>query len=189
MGNKTRKCIIDIDDVLADFASFLVEELNLLSGTQLQKDDYIHHDFYKFHNLPVSVMGEILGKKNIYLKLKPLEKVVEGMHMLKDKGIAIHIVTARGKSKPNIEEDTVQWFYDHKIPFDSIDLLDYHDKKSDCYIKYINPEFVLDDRIYNLSDAQSVGLTPCCLNQPWNKNDENYKGLRVDNIVELAKIV
>lgn len=186
MDKKIRIGIIDIDDVLADFGSFIVEELNQLSGTQLTKEAYIHHDFYKFHDLPVSVMGDILRRESIYLRLKPLDKVVEGMYLLKEKGFALHIVTARGKSNSNIEEDTHQWFYDNNIPYDSIDFIDYHEKKSEYYLKYGNPEFVVDDRVYNLLDAQSVGVSTYCLKQPWNEYDINYKGPRVSNLLELA---
>ncbi len=189
---KNHSCVVDIDDVLADFAGHVADCLNQETGTRVSKQDYTSFDFCEPHGISREHFAGMLIRKQVFRHLQPLDGALEGLSLLREKGFDIHLVTARG-STPNAAAHTLEWLKKHQATFDTLDLVPHLGKKSDIYKRYGDHHFLIDDGLHNLKDAHAanVELHPICHDQPWNQHDQEYEfGVnRVSSLLDLAKVV
>lgn len=188
-----RRAIIDIDDVLLEFARKANQEMNKL-GKIAAYDDYVTYNFSMYHEISAPDFKRIVDNQSIYLDLTPIEGAVEAINTLKDKGFIIDLVTARGGYK-DAEKRTIDSLAKNGISYDSLTLIDSSkNKKSDYYKQHSgNLAFIADDAVHNIIDAakSNTRIAPFCIAAPWNDNRNAYRHaeLRVNSLSELSKIV
>lgn len=164
-------CLIDLDDVLGDFANPMIRALNDATGKNLSRNDCksfdvtpaygISHDEF----LDILINGKIIEKTEIH---ESSHKFLKDLHTLNYHTV---LITARGWH-PNGNALTEQWVADHKLDIDELIVVDMHQSKADTVRKFKNITFSIDDRIKHCREYTQSGIIDHVLlyDAPWNRN-------------------
>lgn len=179
--------LIDFDDCVGDFAPIVCLAMNRI-GSKACISEYLEYNFSQYHGLTHSQFTQAIVDYRIFDLMPPRKGALEGLVELKNKGYRIIICTARGAFS-DAHEATSGWLKHYEAKVDGLIVVDPRTtKKSDVY-KSIGLESIVclvDDALHNLIDAHEVGITPVCIDRPWNQlTDLNFK--RFDSIYEFSK--
>ncbi len=180
--------LIDLDDVLADFAEYICDLMNR-HGSQCTKDDYKSYEFSHFHGLEHQDMCSLIHTEQVYSNLKPKEGVIEALSRLADIGIKVAIVTSRGAFE-GAHRQTEAWLDEHGAKYKQLKVVNPTiEQKSDYYLSLGVENIIglVDDAEHNLRDAENVGIRSIKINQPWNT--EHRADIHSDSLKELVDVL
>jgi len=173
------KIVIDVDDVILNYASALIRHLNSNFGKNFRKKQVKSWDlagYYPIETEEVIKVWEKFHETEQYSNLKIVDKAKEGMAELSKKG-EIYLATYRDerfreKTERNLEKLPSIW---EELIFTN------GGRKRDIY-KKLNASYVIDDSLRNVSDALQEKVENTILfDQPWNHQDDakfNYRRYR-----------
>ncbi len=180
--------IVDCDDVMGDFASFICNEMNKV-GKKASKSDYKEYRFMDYHELSHEQFVKAINDSRAFLNIEPFMGVKEALELIRAKGYKIAIVTARGMFK-DAYELTEQWMNTHQLTFDKLFVVDPETtKKSEVYCAFDNAKIIglVDDASHNLDDAIEKGIPALRIEQPWNVGCKYTKTAK--SLFEIAKLL
>lgn len=180
--------LIDCDDVMGDFATYICEAMNKV-GKQAKKDDYKEYRFGEYHDLNHEQFTKCIADSDAFLNLTPFEGVKEALTIIKAKGYKIAIVTARGMFE-DAYINTAEWLKKHDLDYDRLYVVHPKiDTKSEiAYQLGIDKVAgLVDDAEHNLVDAINNNINAIRIEQPWN-TDSNYD-FSAKSLLEVAHLL
>jgi 5'(3')-deoxyribonucleotidase len=154
--------ICDIDDVLADFRMTFITWITTETGISLEHDD---DQFYLVDQLVRTGMTShehfVRFIKQRHLHDLPALQAVKVINDIHDRGIWIHLVTARPGDDVTCVHDTYRWLHDVGVKYDAITFT--HEKVT----------FVTDTQ-YHAAGA----IVTCVDDSPQHVNDYVSHGLK-----------
>jgi len=164
---------LDVDGVLRDVVTPLLEIYNDTYKDNVKHDDIIEWDISKFlkydakyNNMFAEYPEHIFRDGKLY---NPnTSRILRELQTEYN----IHITTHQFKG---LEIYTVEWLYKHKIPYDYLSFA--KDKTR------IRGDFLIDDGEHNLNTSLSFEEA-ICFDQPWN---QKWNGRRIKTLDELIK--
>ncbi len=180
----------DIDEVINDLATRLVEEANAKFGTELTRDVFVHHTLTSnvYANDPTfskrisDYMANLVHDLTFIVSAKPTKDALKHLKLFKKAGNTLYYITSREHGKESI---TADWLRKYKIPFNGVyHVGDYGDKGP--LGRQLCLDFYLDDYEPNLEQMhryksrwrKGLGL----LTRPWNKTSiDGSRFVRFDN--------
>lgn len=180
--------LIDCDDVMGDFASYICNAMNKI-GQRAKKDDYKEYRFGVYHELDHEQFVNCIKDSDAFLQLTPFEGVKEALTIIKAKGYKIAVVTARGMFEHAYEE-TAEWLKKHDLVYDRLYVVHPKlDTKSEIAHQLGIDEVagLIDDAEHNLVDAMNNDISAIRIEQPWNTNS-NYD-FSAKSLLEVAHLL
>ena len=182
----------DMDGVICDTATAVIEYINNKHNLNLTSNDITHYwisdiTFDSDPKLNKRIVNTMINKFHdidLQVTAKPCKDAVVVLHKLKKKGNRIHLITNRDLGKDK-EKKTALWFKHHNIPFDSLIHCGSKGEKG-IVGKSLNLDFYLDDYEGNLESMylyknrwrKGLGL----LDRSWNKDPiDGSKFIRFNN--------
>lgn len=167
---------IDLDEVLADFMSALIDFHNCTYGTSFTKNDF--HSC-EFHEVWGGTQEEAIQKvydfhKTAYSEnMQPVAGSVEGVENLKRDGHTLSVITSRQYDFVDLTKNWLQKYFPDK--FSNIHFTNSHSqngvaiKKSEICSR-LNVGILIDDRADNANECAMSGTKVFLLDYPWNRN-------------------
>lgn len=182
---------IDVDEVLADYASEFVILSNRLWGTDLKWDDY-HENWPLLWGLEMDEVverGQAMLEDRMHERLKHNDEAVAVLQNLSQR-FTLKILTARNVTT---KEMTLEWLKRH-YPMFSPDDVNFagiwdnptadapHQTKGEI-AKKLGVDYLIDDQVKHCVAASEHGITALLFGEyPWNKADSLPDGVnRVSN--------
>lgn len=78
--------LIDLDDVIADFAEYMCELMNEC-GSQCTPNDYISYQFSDFHGLTHKDLCRLIANEEVYVNLQPKKGAIKALSELRLLGL------------------------------------------------------------------------------------------------------
>ena len=188
-------CLIDLDDVLGDFANPMIRALNAATGKNISRSDCTSFDVKPVFDisdkefLDILINGGIIENTEIH---ESSYKFLSDLHVLNYYTV---LITARGWH-PNANALTEQWVADHALDIDELIVVDMHQSKADVVKKFSSITFSIDDRIKHCREYTQAGIIEHVLlyDAPWNTNltswNTDWDGHDYDErILDLHEII
>jgi 5'(3')-deoxyribonucleotidase len=168
---------IDVDGVLRDFPQAICNIWNKEYKTRLQPRDITHWDLRQtFKGIKTPEFYYEHGE-DLFLNSKMYINSAYYMHELKEAGHEMVIVTNQPRG---LEDLTIKWLNNHKIPYDGIMIT--KDKG------LFKGDILVDDATINLNRFSS-GL-PICYKQPYNVDYQLTRSSTcINNLGELKRLL
>lgn len=187
---------VDLDEVLADFISALIDFHNYTYGTSFTKNDF--HS-YEFHEVWGGTREEAIQKvydfhKTAYSEnIQPVAGSIEGVESLKRNGYTLSIITSRQYDFIDLTKKWLRKYFPDK--FSSMYFTNSHSqngvtiKKSEICSR-LNVDKLIDDRADNANECAMSGTEVFLLDYPWNRNvNLSPKVTRVKSWQELLTFI
>ena len=175
---------VDVDGVLRDFIN------------QLKK---VYHDVYPTYHInkeqniwSLTDLTHLKEKINYFISEEYPNAIFELANMYsgantfinklrKNSNYEIRFVTTQPNTLSKIY--TEKWLFSNGFTLDTEEII-YSDKKGSE-----NIDILIDDGIHNLIHAEKNGKLAICFNRPWNIQNKNWNGLRVDAYDDIFSIL
>ena len=186
---------IDLDEVLAEFLSAVIEYHNFTYKTELTKKQFKSYSFWKIWG---GTMDGAIQKiydfhKTYYFKnIKPVTGAIKALTILKQDN-DLFVITAR---QNNIKKETKEWVNQY-FPnlFSGIYLGNHFSQNGDAIAKSkicddLAVEVMIEDSIENAIDCISPKRRVFLFDRPWNQQAELPPEIsRVFSWKEIAKAI
>jgi 5'(3')-deoxyribonucleotidase len=169
----------DLDGVIADVHHGMAESMQRATGVNLHWSQWHAYDFFKFYGMEVDQFLELLVRDRVLETAPPAGGAVGAMQAIREAGLKIAIVTARG-FHPSADAVTRDWLTRHNIPFDDLIVVHNGASKADALNSLGRVVSYVDDHIGNLEDLHDNGIAAplYLMSQPWNASDERFERVR-----------
>jgi 5'(3')-deoxyribonucleotidase len=182
---------IDVDEVLADYASEFVVVSNRLWGTDLKREDY-HENWPQLWGLE---MGDVVARSQVMLedrmheRLKHDDQAIPVLKALSER-FTLKILTARNVST---KEMTLEWLQRHYPMFapEDVNFAGIWDNPTDDaphmtkgdIAKQLGVNYIIDDQVKHCVAAAERGIQAVLFGEyPWNQAEALPVGVtRVKN--------
>ena len=158
---------IDIDGVIANSQSVIIDELNKHFAK-----NYILQDFVNFNPIEkFGITGQELHQFIMDIELilienaRPMPGAVEAINKLINY-YQINIISARTQT---YYQNTLNWFARYNISYDSIVHTGTHDKRS--HAKEANVELFIEDNLKNAFQISSLGIPVYLFDATYNQGE------------------
>jgi len=169
---KKRKIILDVDDVLGEFAESLNIFYNERHGTKFTLKDYTYYEFGKIWGCnSKEVKNTIFDfyRHSSLMDIKPLKFSQDILRILYESGESEFVA---GSYRPGwIEDKTRKWirenFFDMKTQ-----CMGYGHKKSKLDLcKEESAEIIIEDSLLNVLECANSGINAILIDRPWNQTN------------------
>lgn len=182
-----KKIWIDIDDVMNDFISFIIDELNFYTWKKIKNTDI---DFWHLNQIwwiSFDELKDIYKKSDIYSKVPLLQENIDIIKKLENKNYQIIFITSRFLYDDYDTKNITQMLF-RKFWLDN-DIHIWMNKSSICKELWIN--IFVDDALYNCLNVKNNNdnIDVFLLDKLWNWEKE-LKRLEKEwfNINSISKI-
>lgn len=199
---KEKAVVLDVDDTLVSFLSYLCFLHNKLHGTSLSEHDIKE---WAFDNLDLTdvrgnkVTGEQLNEtfheyesEGLYARLPAIKESRFGVELMRDLGYKIILMTAR---KPEFHKQTILNLISNKIDYDELYFTKEKVKKINALAKDYNIMLFADDKyetvldVYENAKIHKNGQV-CLINKSHNQDKELDEGiLRINTVFEAVRFL
>ena len=186
----------DIDGVIADMSSALIEAMNSEFELDYDESIFVHHNLFKNTYVDDPELNDKIAqhmRQNvIYNKaavsiLKPYSKVAASLRKL-GRQHSLHYITGRPVEQENI---CIEWLRKNNIPFDSVHAVGRAAKGMTG--RALNLDFYIDDEMkhlksmYKFKNRWRKGIA--LFRRPWNQKDnvDMSKYLVFDNWKDITR--
>ena len=186
---------IDLDDVLADFITYLIEFHNQTYGTKLAKDEF---NYYEFWEIWGGTRKEAIQKvynfhnTSFFTNIKPTLGSIESINTLK-KDNELVIITSRQNS---VIKPTREWVNQHfpncfsEIYFTNHYSLAGQQIKKSTICSTLSVDILVEDSLVYALDCLSKEREVILIDQPWNQQEILPKGIsRVKSWEEVVNLI
>ncbi len=176
---------IDIDDVLAEFITPLLEYTNSLYNINLRVEEINSYGLRKFWKCSkeeeLNRLEKFYKTNKFNNNIKPLKGAQEGVKKLKENGDELYLISSR----PNkLHENTAKWIEKHYWnKFSGLYLTNQSslngisNKKSEV-CKCLDIEIMIEDSIENAIDCASEVEKILLLDYTWNQENDLPKNIK-----------
>jgi hypothetical protein len=176
------KIALDVDGVLADIIFAWLEEYNKTHEKIMRKEDIAQWDFWKRLGFDKYMFfAELSRCWSKWTEVPPMEediaKAVEKLHSLG----TVDIVTARDADSTKYVK---QWLEHNRIKYDEYVAVMTGREKAD--LEY---DIFIDDSPHNVVRIASKGKNAIVYDQPWNRNVNGEKIVRIKRLEEAAQVI
>lgn len=168
------KIAVDIDEVLANYLSNLIEYHNATYGTNFKREQFYSYEFWKiwggtkeqavqkvydFHQTPY------------FKKIKPIPHSQDAIRALKTKHI-FYIITSR---QEEVQRETEQWINEHfPDTFSEIHFTNRYSQSKQPTSKAnvccsLNIDMLIDDSLEYALECQKLEKNVLLMDSPWNR--------------------
>lgn len=164
MKNLRQKiALVDIDDVLTDTTSKILEEVNIRHKSSYTVDQMT--TYYVWENFPITKeeVYQITITENIVASLEPISGALEGMVRIKKSNYLIWLVTARPEILRPI---TLNWLNRHGFRFDKLTMELNGSQKATLASRKV--ELAIEDRYDTALAFSEISNHVYLLTRPWN---------------------
>ncbi len=183
---------IDIDDVMADFISPLIEFHNRRYGTSLKADDF--HS-YRFSEVWGGTDEEGIRKvfefcnSRYFAGIKPADGAVEAIGKLSKKFDLVSLTSRPVELEPKTLEWLEKYFpgiFADKIYFAHNSYVNFGNrKKKSEFCRDLNITFLIEDSLEYARECSEIGTRIYLLDKPWNRTGELEGVIRVKSWDEI----
>jgi len=176
------KIALDVDGVLADIIHLWIENYNKQYNKSISKKDINQWDFWRNIGLDKYEFYRQLSNsweqwKDVPTTENDIASAVDRLHSLG----RVDIVTARDKESTNY---VINWLEHNGIKFNEyVAVLDGRDKAKLDYDVFI------DDSPHNVERMASKGSNVLLYDQPWNRDVNSRKIIRIKKLIESINII
>ena len=176
------KIALDVDGVLADIIHLWIENHNKQYNKSINKEDINQWDFWRKIGLDKYEFYRQLSNswerwKDVPTTENDIASAVDRLHSLG----RVDIVTARDKESTNY---VINWLEHNGIKFnDYVSVFDGRDKAKLDYDVFI------DDSPHNVERMASKGSNVLLYDQPWNREVNSRKIIRIKKLIESINII
>jgi 5'(3')-deoxyribonucleotidase len=165
-----KKIWIDIDDVMNDFISFIIDELNFYTWKKIKNTDI---DFWHLNQIwwvSFDELKDIYKKSDIYSKVPLLQENIDIIKRLENKNYQIIFITSRFLYHDYDTKNVTKMLF-RKFWLDN-DIYIWMNKSSVCKELWIN--IFIDDALYNCLDVKNNNdnIDVFLLDKLWNWEKE-----------------
>lgn len=169
------RVIVDMDDVLTDTLSAIMEQLKLQYNKKVDIEDVTDWNLKKIWGEEVN---DILKQPGFFLNLKPKKDAVEAFKRLyRNPYVDAFIGTA---SADSFFKEKKQYMLNYYSDFPQNRIIQISDKSA------LWGHFLIDDGIHNTDNYIGIG-EPLLYDMPHNREERSYK--RIYNFTEAVKII
>jgi len=185
MMKKEKIIVCDIDEVIANFVSPLIDFLNEKYDAGLVYGNIRDWNIWKWGNLSEE---DYNGGFRDFEFTKPYERLTcvngarEGLETLSEFG-EVFMVTYR---RENLREQTLKWLSENQMKYDKIFFSDNKSKLNIC--NKLNPDLIIDDSA-NQARILSNYFYFLLYDKPWNQDANHENVIRVKNWDEILERV
>jgi len=184
---------VDLDEVLSDTLSGILDEYNAENKTAFKKEDFFSYKYWEVwggtRDQAIDFVNKIQAK-GFSKKVKPLGGAYEILLKLKKEGHEFFIITGRSESDKNYTEEWVNKNYPNifsGIYFANM-FNDKLQKKSEI-CKDIAIDIFIEDDLEHVLDCVSAGIKVLIFDCLWNRKEDPKNTKRVHSWNEIYKIV
>ena len=176
------KIALDVDGVLADIIHLWIENHNKQYNKSINKEDINQWDFWRKIGLDKYEFYRQLSNswerwKDVPTTENDIASAVDRLHSLG----RVDIVTARDKESTNY---VINWLEHNGIKFNEyVSVFDGRDKAKLDYDVFI------DDSPHNVERMASKGSNVLLYDQPWNREVNSRKIIRIKKLIESINII
>lgn len=176
------KIALDLDGVLADIIHPWIENHNKQYKKSINKEDINQWDFWRKIGLDKYEFYRQLSNswerwKDVPPTENDIASAVDRLHSLG----RVDIVTARDKESTN---NVINWLEHNGIKFNEyVSVFDGRDKAKLDYDVFI------DDSPHNVERMDSKGSNVLLYDQPWNREVNSRKIIRIKKLIESINII
>lgn len=165
-----KKIWIDIDDVMNDFISFIIDELNFYTWKKIKNTDI---DFWHLNQIwwiSFDELKDIYKKSDIYSKVPLLQENIDIIKRLENKNYQIIFITSRFLYHDYDTKNVTKMLF-RKFWLDN-DIYIWMNKSSVCKELWIN--IFIDDALYNCLNVKNNNdnIDVFILDKLWNWEKE-----------------
>lgn len=180
------RILLDCDGVMSDFIAHVLHEVNAELRTDHTHDDIDKWEMYEALAVPTETrakVDQIVMSPGFCAGLPEIEGAREGVPALRAAGHKLYCVTAPFIGH-NWMPERVQWLRRH-MGFDRKHVVFCYDKE------LIFGDVLVDDKIDNLLAWQAAWPNgrATLFEQPWNRRDERWTGLRAKDWLSLLQVI
>ncbi|REE80137.1 5'(3')-deoxyribonucleotidase [Paenibacillus taihuensis] len=192
--NYAATILFDLDDVLADFLSALIERYNLRYDGLLKKDHIMHWDLSKVVKKECGTrIYDFYQEPGLFRYLKPRDHAAEVLERLIDAGLEIVIVSDApighsydeyllDKTKiTNPADDKRKWISEHLPMIDKNNIIFTSQKWR------IMGDILVDDRPDTFNKFRELGRNAILMDQPYNQDIDTLQ--RARNLLDAEQMI
>ncbi len=156
---------LDIDGVIADSQTIIIENLNQIFNTNYFKKDFINFDPLQMFGVDWDSIDRLIMEQELDIieRAKPIAGATEIIELLHTE-FSIHLISARTRSYFN---HTVDWLNKNSIAYDNLILLGHHDKRRSCMEE--NVCLFVEDNKKNAHQISSCGIPVYLFDATYNQ--------------------
>jgi uncharacterized HAD superfamily protein len=188
---------VDMDDVLCQTAQHFLTILERDFGKKFAFEQLTDFDVGQACELTAEereVLYRIVHQGEELLRIPPIPGAVDVLQQWSAAGYEIAIVTGR---PPDTYEPSLQWLNKHRVPYDSILIVDKYGRFAPDGSQCISLEGLMnhsfswaveDSPIMAMYLASQMKIPVALLDRPWNRKDTNHELVsRHHNWTEIAR--
>lgn len=185
-----KKIWIDIDDVMNDFISFIISELNFYTWKKIKITDIDFWHLNQIWGISFEELKYIYKKSDIYSKVPLLQKNVDIIKKLENKNYQIIFITSRFLYQDYDTKKITQTLF-RKFWLDN-DIYIWMNKSSICKELWIN--VFIDDALYNCLNIKNNNhnIDVFLLDKLWNWEKElkrlEKEWFNIENINNINRL-
>jgi 5'(3')-deoxyribonucleotidase len=186
---------VDLDEILSDTLTSVLEYYNSVHGTNLKRDEFVSYNYWEIWGGTKENAVKLIEdyyKTNYFKNIKPIAGAKENLEKLKSEGYELFVITGRSDKYKKGTKDWLTEYYPNifsDIFFaNTFDIDNTDTKKSDICIKNNIPILIEDDP-HHLADCVQAGIKTIVLDCPWNKNFQAKNSVRVFSWEEITQKV
>jgi 5'(3')-deoxyribonucleotidase len=184
--------LLDCDCVCADFAGAVLDELNHMTGHHLhyQLADLYDYDIDKSLGLNAATSKELwrrIRSSGWVASIQPMEGAVFGVHVLRERGHHVRVLTSPLDDAPHWHHERDQWCAEW-LGVKQGDMIHAHDKH------LVRGDYFVDDKVSHLTGWQAFQRNRCSnygraikFRQPWNASLRGF--LTVSDFPSLVDLI
>ncbi len=185
-----KKIWIDIDDVMNDFISFIIDELNFYTWKKIKNTDIDFWHLNQIWGISFDELKDIYKKSDIYSKVPLLQENIDIIKRLENKNYQINFITSRFLYHDYDTKNITKILF-RKFWLDN-DIYIWMNKSSVCKELWIN--IFIDDALYNCLDVKNNNdnIDVFLLDKLWNWEKElkrlEKEWFNINNIDKINRI-
>lgn len=188
-----KKIGVDLDEILSDTLTSVLEYYNKLHNTSFKREGFSSYNYWEVWGGTKENAVKLIEdyyETNYFKNIKPIIGAKENLEELKKDGYEMFIITGRSDKFKKETMDWVNQYYPNifsEIFFaNTFDIDNTNTKKSDICIKN-NISILIEDDPYHLEDCAKAGIKTIVLDCPWNKNFRAENSIRTFSWKEIVK--
>lgn len=177
----------DLDEVLCDFSSCLIEVTNQYFGLSLSIDDFAGYYLQNVLGLKEEIVQPVLDITTKTENLLILPAILDGLTLFQKikKNNIVHIITARNES---MRSATQGWLDRHGIIANSLIMTNLVTKDKEA--KKLNIQYAVEDHPDHANGMAEIGVKVFMPIYPWNRNKKLHHNIQpVNNCSEILELI
>ena len=172
---------IDMDGVIADLNSMVLDIANKTFGTELRAED-ISDYWWGDTGVERGFFENVLIQEGLFKNLKEIENAVDSINEFKKRGYEVVFLTCPHFENPYCVAEKIDWLRERFNWFNPYDHIIFASDKNKGRVGTIN-DYLIDDCETNLRNFKGISIA---FKQPWN---DNWSGIKFSNWNDLFNYI